>query len=358
MSSKVFKYNPVGNIFIIANLSKKDYNKYKPLIEKISCEQMMPFEMIVDSQSAKYSKDYNILSFKKFGHFCMPLNFKNQWKLFDLKNNVVTKMFSSTSSKVAIEKEVDVIKSSNITGLAPKLIAFDISGGWYQEELISGSVKIPESWEEIMHKYTKVIPRIIRMILQSGPVAKVCPTDYINIKYKNILKMAEKMIDSEQDLNHFLTFSNCVFKKIDDIKSNTNSNVIYIGNTHGDFKFTHLFGDDNNPQLVDWEAYSARSIMFDYYNAICPWLIHHKIPNDASRQFHIAINFFISEISQNLNSEISTNISNNSELYKYIYFFERVERTFLSGHKNIREIVKSIRRAIHGINRFDEVIEI
>lgn len=358
MSSKLYKYNPVGNIFINAKLSKKDYNKYKPLIEEISCEQMIPFDMIVDIPSTKFNKYHKILSFKKFGHFCMPLNFKNQWKLFDLKNNVVTKMFSSKSSRVAIAKEVDVIKSSNNTGLAPKLIGHDISGGWYQEELISGSVKIPESWEEIMHKYTKVIPRIIRMILQSGPVAKICPTDYINIKYKNIFKMAEKIIDDEKDLKYSLEFTNSVFKKIDDFIRTTNSNVIYIGNTHGDFKFTHLFGDDNNPQLVDWEAYSARSIMFDYYNAICPWLIHHKIPNDASRQFHIAINFFISELSQNLNSEISTNISNNSELYKYIYFFERVERTFLSGHKNIREIVKSIRRAIHGINRFDEVIEI
>jgi hypothetical protein len=360
MASKLFRYYPVGNIFINANLSKKDYKKYKPLIEDISREQEIPHEMIIDNQSAKINKDYNVLYFNKFAHFCMPLNLKNQWKLFDLKNNVVTKMFSSTSSKVAIAEEVEVINNSNITDLAPKLIGFNISEGWYQEELISGSVQIPKSWDEIIYKYTMVIPRVIRMLLQSGPVAKVCPTKYINIKYKNILQMAEKNIDDKKDLNYTLKFTNSVLKNIVDYTSNTNSDVIYIGNTHGDFKFTHLFGDDDNPRLVDWEAYSARSIMFDYYNAICPWLIHHKIPNmiDTRSQFNVVIDSFISEIKENLDTTVSTNVSHNSQLYKYIYFFERVERTFLSGHQSRLELTKSIRRAIKGFQRFDEVINI
>jgi len=78
----------------------------------------------------------NLIKHPHFGHFCVEVN--NGYKLFDLQEKVVIKLFSEKISLQIFHQELNRVRMVGTFNFAPTVNNWNIKERWYVEKCLEG----------------------------------------------------------------------------------------------------------------------------------------------------------------------------------------------------------------------------
>jgi thiamine kinase-like enzyme len=302
------------------------------------------------------SRMEQIIYLEKWGNYCKMSNFSDNYKIFDFDKRVVTKYI--IASPVVVKKEVDRLKKSSVIKQAPKIINSCESEGWYEEEYIFGTELWPNKWSEVREIYKKYIFNIIDNIVKNGDIKKIDPVKYSTINNKVLCNISNYSNDINTGLvKTIVNFSNTTLEKIEKLGINRN---ILLTCTHGDFKFSHIIiSDSGSARVIDWETYGKRSLLFDFFNPLGPWLIHNidSFEESTEKDFQNLLHAFDANISStNLINEGERYIEKNIILYSLVYYLERLVRILEVNNVIDNTNINNVIRAIDGFKKIDKLL--
>lgn len=246
----------------------------------------------------------------------------NGWKVFDLKRNVVTKLFSTEVDQVEIEEEIERVRRVGKHGFAPSILQSRVKERWYEEEYINGRNVIPKDWVgflDIFQQY--LLPCVESMILTHDP-------EYVNVneyacERKGVL-MGEKLSNQKLDntkIDSIRTFVNLMGEQL-----NQHTAIrIPLVFSHGDFKASHVLKAKRGPVIIDWETVGRRSLLFDFYNAFFQPVYHERRATTIKSDINTGISNLESRL-RIVSPELSSSLMPLEQIYRQLYYVERLAR--------------------------------
>lgn len=289
---------------------------------------------------ARYSppKEMNLLRIPVDGTWCKRV--RGGFKVFDVKRRIVTKVYKPGTNKHLIQKQIELFTRVGLLEFAPDLKGWNIDEGWYGEEFVEGlsghELVLKDYPKTTMDRYFSIIEPIIeRLIFTDSPVSQ-CAFDYlekVNNSFSIAFNKTENIYDAE------------LLQFVKDMTLNCKEHIggkkieIFLVFSHGDFHQFNMFRNGRSLKLIDWEGSQRLSLLFDFYNFFFSQLYLDNTTLDCPS----FIEQGISKLSQNIalkNVDLSRNLVENSDLYRFIYYIERIH-TFLTTFKlNNLEIKK------------------
>jgi hypothetical protein len=289
------------------------------------------------------------------GSFCKASIFNDNIKVFDTTNKVVAKYFGDKYPKELIKNEVEKITQTLCIKFAPRLISSNIDERWYKEQLIEGNELWPKTWLEVTTIYQDYIFDIVIDIIKSNRIINIDAVDYATKMFKTIVNKAKySSTVTIKDYNYIVQYSNEILSQI----NSDYSKNIYLSYVHGDFKFSHIIVEDNNEaKVIDWETYGRRSLLFDFFNPLGPWMIHNisTIDNDMKRIYEDIVNQFEIKIESEFGHEFSNEVFSNIDLYRNIYHLDRLARIVEINDIIDTSLINNMFRVIAGSERIDDL---
>lgn len=275
-----------------------------------------------------------------FGHLCMHVH--KGYKVFDLRREMVIKVFDSDVCKDSITDEIERLKLVSGIPFAPSIGNWDIDRRWYEEEYVSefpsSSYKTMESGA-LLSAFRDIIPCFNGLMIFREPLLKDA-ADYAD----NIFKLLDKGRASEDlfdtgEVNKIMDFMETIRKLI---IGHRNSDI-YLVFSHGDFCAANILKTAHGIKVLDWEGTKSRSALFDFYSYFfyLPVCINHSLVETAS-SVNDALQEYVSGSTQK-NPDICKSISANSRLYRYLFYLEfihkLVEREATDRNLNITDFI-------------------
>ena len=317
--------------------------------DSLSAEDTLRYASTADSGTTP------TLSLPFPGEYCVQSNFHQKWKIFDPPTGKVTTVYGDTYDENRVLQEIQASLSASRLEIAPRVFDYSVQDKWITEELIHGKELWPVKWDEARTYYTEHLNVLIAEIIKGSPITKVRALDYVLPKVKAINGFFQASSHLTPVSGRILEFVDDVSKQI--IEHYANETVLLVA-THGDFKFSHVILTDRGPRVIDWETIGTRSVLFDFLNPICPWLIHHEITRTEGKEFSLIMNSFCQHFERISDALLVTELKNNWLQYKLLFCIERMARILEIKGLTRQRIEKGMNRTIEGCNAFNKKIDI
>ena len=269
-----------------------------------------------------------VLDLPFYGHICLEVH--RGYKIFNLKQCTVTKVFKPEVDPNMIIQEIDRCRYAAQYDFSPAILAWDLQDRWYTEEFVNG---YPVT--SYTHGY---------------PVSSSNPKDFLSTYYRYIAKNIEKMAvcDKPQMVNTsdyigkilelFLTKTageskNSQAKEIDQIWRFINQTAeklqkrgecdLYIVLSHGDFGNNHVLDIGFRTVMIDWEYMSYRSVLFDFYSCFLEQLFFKRNVPDIVNQIYEALLYLQNSLYKR-DSHIADSLVDLHGIYRFVFYIERI----------------------------------
>jgi len=262
------------------------------------------------------------VSLPLYGHICVPV-YKG-YKIFDLRRDVVMRLFDPDVSLRDISNEIEQMKIASRVSFAPSLRKWDLMKRWYEEDYVIGSVEASkgslDSGVFLKSFFQELAPHAINLLMVQSPLIKNA-TQYITDLMQN---MKDARIGGQPLLNRDEAKINDFLDRIVDSLQTKKDVPIFRVFSHGDFCPENILKTQQGMKLIDWECAKFRSALFDFYSYFFYRPCQKNVPIETLIfEINEALPLFISKISKEL-PELASSIANYESLYRKIFYLERL----------------------------------
>jgi len=224
------------------------------------------FVLLVIFASYKYQfrRIDSVVRLPFYGQLCAPVH--QGYKIFDLREGVVVKVFDDEVNVSTIVNEIEQLKNVSKLDFAPSIRRWSIEERWYEEDYVSGSLsssyKPLDSTSLLKHFNDDLVQHLNSLILFQKPIAKNA-IEYINDTIE-ILKVSRlsKQESSVREFNKIKSFLDSMVQRL----RVEGSCLVQLVFTHGDFCPANMLITSSGIRVVDWEGATFRSALFDFYS--------------------------------------------------------------------------------------------
>jgi hypothetical protein len=262
------------------------------------------------------------------GTWCWSV--RGGYKVFDMTHKSVIKVYEPETEKEIIKKEVSLLSKIGQQEIAPSLKKWNIDEGWYEEEFItglSGNELIPkESPEVVMDRYLSFIEPNLEKIILTGSPKPLSALSYLETLEASLEIGRDSKNDQEVLKAHLFiheTASRC--KGL----LGEREVQIYLTFCHGDFHQFNMFWTGSALKLIDWEASQRLSLLFDFFNFFLSQIYLENTSLDLPKEVNEGLERMRAILSEQA-PHLAENILEYAELYRLIYYIERIH-TFLGS---------------------------
>ncbi len=266
----------------------------------------------------------SVIELPVFGQLCLKV--QNGYKVFDLRRQVVVKVFSQEINPAIVRYEIEQVRRVGTHRFAPSVRRWNIEEGWYEEDYLNGYRLVRPNGTTFMHMLQEsLIPLFARMILATPP-QEVRVLEYAQGLGELIRgDQSERWEHRRLDGAKVATIRSFV-EAISDRLRLSGDRLIALVCTHGDFAARHVITTENGPMIVDWETGRYRSALFDLYDFFFKQLRRGRPVPDMA----VAMEQAISQLQECLALHASASSSSllpslhATEVYRWSYYIERV----------------------------------
>ena len=195
----------------------------------------------------------SVIELPVFGQLCLKV--QNGYKVFDLRRQVVVKVFSQEINPAIVRYEIEQVRRVGTHRFAPSVRRWNVEERWYEEDYVNGYTTSQES----------LVPLIADMMLVVPP-REVGALAYAHNLGAAVWSERGKLSDRQLDTAHANKIRGFVRAVIDQLES-AGERQIYLVFSHGDFSPRHVLTTGHSSVAVDWEAVGSRSALFDLFDA-------------------------------------------------------------------------------------------
>lgn len=276
-----------------------------------------------------------------YGHFGIHVH--QGYKIFNLYNNTVTKIFDADVSRSSIMQEIERLKKVSQISFAPSLRKWDIDERWYQEDYICSNIptahRSPDSDIFLKAFYREAMPCLNSLILFQPH-----QTRYLSRYLREIIEILEKSEFSRVKLvlEEAVMFNKFVHTTVERLNAVMDCPV-HLVFSHGDFSPVNFLNSKDGLKIVDWESAGFRSLLFDFYSYFFYRSVTRKFPaSQMVSEINEALPYFISQLSL-MSSDITDNLLASVGTYRHLYYIERlcmlVERDLTDKYLSMKEYI-------------------
>jgi hypothetical protein len=257
-----------------------------------------------------------------FGQFGMPVH--KGYKVFNLRNGVVSKVFDPDVSTSSILSEIEQLRMVSQIDFAPTLLRWDIDERWYHEDYIRGNIAIAHRSDDsstlLNAFYQEAVPCLKSLILFQPLSVKelsVYLEELVGFLEGNSLSR-NKLTEQENQI-----FRNFVHSTAEQLKAEEDR-AVHLVFSHGDFCPANLLSAKDGLRIVDWESIGYRSLLFDFYSYFFYRPVSPKLPVDKmALEINEALPYFISGLSLHT-PHITEHLLASMKIYRQLYYIERL----------------------------------
>jgi hypothetical protein len=282
-------------------------------------------------------KSKSIVCLPVYGHTCVQVH--QGYKIFDLRREVVIKLFNPDVDNRDTSNEIDQLKVVSRLEFAPSLKKWDPLKRWYEEDYFVGSVEASShQWasEGLCEKFQELLPNFMGLVLLQSPRVKITE-QYVGelIQSLEATRVGRPILTNE-DSTKIKDFIHLI---VDSLKSQGQVPLYHVF-SHGDFCLENIMKTQHGIKAFDWEGAKNRTALFDFYSYFF-YRPSKGIPNkNLVSEINQSLSSFISKISQEL-PELARSISDFETLYRKTYYLERIsmlaEREMTDKRLKIRD---------------------
>lgn len=281
----------------------------------------------------------NLLRIPVNGTWCRRLR-TGGFKVFDIPRGIVTRVYNPETDKEVIKKQIDLFTRVGHHEFAPTLKSWNIDDGWYEEEFfegLSGKGFVPIAAPKItMNRYfTLIEPLLEKMILAEQP--EPIPI----LSYLEKFERSRWTIINEtgdENVSKFLVFIEKMVGRCREFILKPGSEI-YLVLAHGDFHQFNMIWTGSGLKLIDWDDTQKRSLLFDFYN----FFFSQLYLKNASLDYPLEIKKGVHQLSSRMainSPQLSENIIECAELYRVVYYIERIHSFLTSFGLDSQRIVR------------------
>jgi len=309
-------------------------------------------------QLRKPKSPKSIVGLPLYGQICVPV-YKG-YKIFDLRREVVIRLFDPDVSLHDISNEIEHMKIASRVSFAPSLRKWDLMKRWYEEDYVIGSVDSPrvssmDSMAFLKSFFQDLAPHAINLIMLQSPLIKNAAQSVADL----IQNIEDTRIGGQPLLNtDEAKIKDFLDRIVDSLQTKKDVPVFHVF-THGDFCPENILKTQQGMKLIDWECAKYRSALYDFYSYFFYRPCHKNLPIETLVfEINEALPFFISKISQEL-PELAGSISGYESLYRKIYYLERLgylaEREMTDKKPGIRDLIF---RNIEAFDSYEQLLTV
>jgi hypothetical protein len=213
---------------------------------------------------------------------------------------------------------------------APSLKNWNIDEDWYEEQFIeglSGYGLVPKGPSEIvMDRYFSLIEPILETMIVGGSPEPVSASSYLAALEKSLATSGNSTKD--EVLSETRAFMNQTASRCRNLIGGKNLEI-YLAFCHGDFHQRNMFWTRNGVKLIDWEAAQRLSVLFDFFNFFFSQLYLQNTTLDCPAEVEKGVKRMGTRLSAKA-PELAENLVECAELYRLVYYIERIH-TFLGS---------------------------
>ena len=320
-----FEYAKVtDHYFVSIGLNPIRYSWYLITKRKI-LPAVFGRRLIVKLLKAKFYRKHemNLLRMPVNGTWCRRLR-TGGFKVFDIPRGIVTRVYDPETDKEVIEKQIDLFTRVGHLEFAPALTCWSVDEGWYEEDFfegMSGNGFIPIDAPQIaMDRYVSQIePLLGKMILAEQP--KPTPLMIYLEEFEN-LRWTMIEVTGDENVSNFLVFIEKMVRRCRELILNP-ATKIYLVLSHGDFHQFNMIWTGSGLKLIDWDGTQKRSLLFDFYNFFFSQLYLKNTSLEYPKEIKKGVHQLSLRIAKN-SPQLSKNIIECAELYRLVYYIERI----------------------------------
>jgi thiamine kinase-like enzyme len=262
------------------------------------------------------------------GTWCWSV--RGGYKVFDMPHNSVIKVYEPGTEKEIIKEEVALLSKIGQQEIAPSLKKWNIDEGWYEEEFIkglSGNELIPkESPEVVMDRYLSFIEPNLEKIILTGSPKPLSALSYLETLEDSPGTGCDSTNDPEVLKAH--SFIHETANRCKGLIGQRDVQI-YLTFCHGDFHQFNMFWTGSALKLIDWEAAQRLSLLFDFFNFFLSQIYLENTSIDWPKEVNEGLERMQAILSEKT-PHLAENIFEYAELYRLIYYIERIH-TFLGS---------------------------
>ena len=264
------------------------------------------------------------LELSVFGSWCLRV--RCGYKVMDPYTGVATKLFNDDVDDAQIRKEIEQHRYIGQYDFAPSIKSWNAEERWYQEDYLSGKSSYyfsPESSREFMRIYYEDVAPCLVELMDFGEHNRTTIKDRIKAMDPEIRKEFSVLDDENPEIaDSIREFYNYVTREL----YAHGDEEIYLVFVHGDFHLFNMFKTASGLKLIDWEGVGEQSLMYDFYNYFFSHLWVRRGRGSLVNEVTDAVRD-IAERLQETNAELALSLSDKSNLYRMLYYFERIHAT-------------------------------
>jgi hypothetical protein len=286
-------------------------------------------------------QDVAVLELPFYGNLCLPVH--RGYKIFDFYRKKVVKIMTDEINTALVSNEIEAVRMASRLGFAPDMLHWNAQERWYEEEFIRGRPFYSDPRAktdvsiEIYHR--NITPYLAEMILLQ-PIQTVEIQEYLNRLIASALQ--RKSIVSNEN-NQEARFIYGFIEQMAAQVNRSGKGQIPLVFSHGDFSLVNILKTNDGVKVIDWEGAVKRNPLYDLYNYFLTESYYGRATKSLVSEINQAIRSLQSSIAVK-SPEIASTIESFSEVYRWLYYIERIcmllERDF--SQKILEVISQSI----------------
>jgi hypothetical protein len=235
--------------------------------------------------------------------------------------------------------EVERVRITNQFDFAPKIVRWDDKRGWYEEELVDGTISYQSlncNSSALLKMFKQEIaPRLVKMILLQPPLETTVGAIIIRC---NKIWQNNRSIFQRIDKSAFDSIEDFFLHNIAKLSESAEQPVYRII-THGDFSLRNMLNTKKGLMVIDWEGIAHRSVLFDFYNFFLTELYYNRTSTDLILETRKGI-ICLKENLKDKKFEGANHFIILANVYRSLYYVERICMLIERGlNKKILEVI-------------------
>lgn len=290
-----------------------------------------------------------------YGHIGMSVH--KGYKIFDLRRQVVAKVFDHEVDTSNIVSEIEGVKKVSQIDFAPSLKRWNAAEGWYEEDYVNGSLDssyTPLDSETLLQKFSRDLVRPINSLILFEPPIVKNSLEYVS---ENVEILGQSRL-SKQDftLNKFNAIKSFIDLIVERLRIEGNCSVFLVF-THGDFCPANMLNVRQGFTIIDWESAGNRSVLFDLYSYFFYRPVSRNVPvATVASELNEALPMFISNLEKKA-PPIFHSLTQFQNVYRWIYYVEQICKTVEREmtDKNLDMLGRTL-RYIDAFNAYEKIL--
>lgn len=289
-----------------------------------------------------------------YGHFCVPVH--QGMKIFDLRKEVVIKVFDQDVPAAVIQAEVERLEHISKIDFAPSIRRWNVEKRWYEEDYLNGTLDSshkPMDSETLLTKFhDDVVHKLNALILFQEPKATnavIYGTNIAKILESSPLSRQESTVE---ELKRITRFVDSIFARL---KFEEDCPILLVF-AHGDFVPANMLNTPQGMKMIDWEGCGYRSALFDFYSYFFYRSTSRNIPvSTLMTEVQKALPHFILELAKKA-QDVSQSIRCLENVYRWTFYIEMLCRLIerKMSDKNLN-VLYYISRYLDAFTRYEEM---